>query len=583
MKNKSTFCKALCYEMAGSFRNTPKAAIPETKHGVATTSKAGIPKTNDDVANTTKAGIPETKHSVATTSKAAIPETRHGVATTSEAGHSPFRKGVRGICEKRAVAMLFTLLPLIILSWSPYPATVSHRPTVVGDSILPKWVNEVGAKKFPTNKNVYYTDKYGALNDGKTLNTKAIQSAIDACAAKGGGIVRFKAGSYVTGSLFLKKGVHLLIDKGVELLGSQELKDYPEIDTRVAGIEMKWPAALINVINQENVSISGEGIVNARGKPFWDLYWNMRKEYEPKGLRWIVDYDAKRPRTILISSSSNVTLKGLTLQQAGFWTVQILYSRYITVDGIVVRNNIDGHGPSTDGVDIDSSSYVLVQNCDIDCNDDDFCLKAGRDWDGLRVNRPTEYIVIRDCVARAGGGLLTIGSETSGSIRHVLATNLTGTGTGNGLNIKSATTRGGTVEDIHFTKITLTNVGNVVQVTMNWNPTYSYSTLPAGYTMETLPPHWKKMLQKVEPAEKGIPHFRDIYLSNIVAKGAKRMISATGLKESTLDNFYFNNMQIESNTYGEISFANSWNFEKVQVKAGDSSRVTVKNSVNIKM
>ncbi|WP_394803588.1 glycosyl hydrolase family 28 protein [Niabella hibiscisoli] len=173
------------------------------------------------------------------------------------------------------------------------------------------------------------------------------------------------------------------------------MEDYPEIDTRIAGIEMKWPAALINIIDASNVAVTGKGIVNARGKFCWDKYWAMRKEYEPKGLRWIVDYDAKRVRTFLTQNASDITLKGITFKNAGFWTVQLLYSTRLTVDGIVIRNNEDGHGPSTDGIDVDSSSWVLIENCDIDCNDDDFCLKAGRDWDGLRVNRSTEYVVIR--------------------------------------------------------------------------------------------------------------------------------------------------------------------------------------------
>lgn len=243
------------------------------------------------------------------------------------------------------------------------------------------WVKKVGSRKVPSKTRLFKVNAYGASKDGKALNTKAIQKAIDACAGSGGGIVTFEPGIYLTGSVFLKNGVHLRIDKGVEIRGSQDIGDYPEIDTRIAGLEMKWPAALINVLNRKNVAVTGDGLVNAQGKVFWDMYWNLRKTYDAKGLRWVVDYDAKRPRTILISESSDVTLKGLTLQQAGFWTVQLLYSDHVTVDGLLIQNNVGGHGPSTDGVDIDSSSWVLIQNCDIDCNDDNFCLKAGRDWD----------------------------------------------------------------------------------------------------------------------------------------------------------------------------------------------------------
>jgi polygalacturonase len=293
------------------------------------------------------------------------------------------------------------------------------------------WVSKAGARKIPSSKNQYWVNNYGAANDGSKLSTEAIQKAIDACAAKGGGIVSFKPGTYIMGSIFLKTNVHLVIDKDVLIKGSQDFADYPEIDTRIAGIEMKWPAALINIVNQKNVQVSGKGKINAQGKFCWDKYWAMRREYEPKGLRWIVDYDAKRVRTFLVQSSSDITLKDLTFSNAGFWTVQLLYSDHLTVDGITVKNNEDGRGPSTDGIDIDSSSWVLVENCDIDCNDDDFCLKAGRDADGLRVNRPTEYVVIRKCIARKGGGLLTLRSETSGGIRHVLATDLKAMGTGN--------------------------------------------------------------------------------------------------------------------------------------------------------
>jgi len=448
--------------------------------------------------------------------------------------------------------------------------------------VAPSWTSKVGNRNkiFKTHK--YKVNDYGAIGDGKNLATKAIQKAIDACASKGGGLVVFAPGEYLTGSLFIKSGVNLQVDKGVTLLGSQNISDYPEIDTRVAGIEMRWPAALINLQNVEKAGISGTGLINAQGKPFWDMYWAMRKDYDAKSLRWIVDYDAKRPRTVLVEASKDVEIKGITLQQAGFWTVQVLYSQYVTVDGITIQNNIGGHGPSTDGIDIDSSSWILVQNCDIDCNDDNFCLKAGRDWDGLRVNRPTEYVVIRNSIARKGAGMLTLGSETSGCIRHVWATGLTGFGTGNALNIKSAKTRGGIVEDCYFGNITMNGGGNVIQVNPNWNPTYSYSTLPAGYHPDSIPPHWTKLLNHVEPAAKGIPTFRNIHVYNVKATGVKKALNAIGVQTTVLSNFKLSNLDVSSATAGTIDFGQDWTFENIKINAADGTKLEVKNSVNVK-
>jgi polygalacturonase len=475
------------------------------------------------------------------------------------------------------------MLPVLLALLLCFNSTVETNPL---NNELPnlQWTNKVGAQEMPDKDEVFNVADYGAVNDGKTLNTNAIQAAIDACAAEGGGIVTFNAGAYLTGSVFVKKGVNLCIDKDVTILGSQDISDYPEIDTRVAGIEMRWPAALINVIDQDNVAITGKGTIHAQGKPFWDKYWTMRRqEYEPKGLRWVVDYDCKRPRTLLVSKSTNVTLKDITLKQAGFWTVHILYSKYVTVDGVVIRNNIGGNGPSTDGIDIDSSKFILVENCDIDCNDDNFCFKAGRDADGLRVNRPTEYVMIRNCISRAGGGLITFGSETSGSIRHVLAYNLKAKSTGIGIRFKSARIRGGTVEDIHIRDIEMDDVSTAVKVSLNWNPSYSYSSLPDGYDPNAIPSHWKTLLEKVEPPERGIPEIRNVHLSRITVLGAERAISISGTKESIVKDFLFRDITIEAKTAGRISFAQSWKFENVSIKTKDDSQLNTQNCTDMNL
>lgn len=433
------------------------------------------------------------------------------------------------------------------------------------------WAAKTGAKSFPSSKKIFSVNNYGAVSDTVTVNTAAIQKAIDDCAAKGGGIVTFKPGTYVTGSIFIKSNVNLQIDKDVLILGSQNFADYPDMFSRVAGLEMVWPAALINIKDAKNAALTGKGIINARGKFCWDLYWKTRKEYDSKGLRWIVDYDVKRVRTVVVQNSSDVTIKHLTFKNAGFWTVQLLYSTQLTVDGIVIKNNEDGSGPSTDGVDVDSSTWVLIENCDIDCNDDNFCLKAGRDWDGLRVNKPTAYVVIRKCLARRGAGLVTLGSETSGGIHHILATNLYAKNTDNGLRVKSAFTRGGTVEDIYFQNCTLDSVRTVFQFNLNWYPAYSYSELPKGYSYDSIPPHWKSMLQKVTPAEKGIPSAKNFYISNVKANNCRLLFDAVGYPQSTLKNFVFTNTAVTAAMLGTMEYTEGWKYNNFTVGISKSA------------
>jgi len=273
-----------------------------------------------------------------------------------------------------------------------------------------------------------------------------------------------------------------------------------------------------------------------------------------------------------VQNSSDITLKGLTFKNAGFWTVQLLYSTRLTVDGITIKNNEDGSGPSTDGIDVDSSTWTLIENCDIDCNDDNFCLKAGRDWDGLRVNKPTEYVVIRKCIARRGAGLVTLGSETSGSIRNILATDLVARHTDNGLRIKSATIRGGVVENIYFQNSILDSTKNIFQFNLNWYPAYSYSELPKGYNYDSVPQHWKAMLHKVEPPEKGIPTARNIYVNNIKATNSNKVFEVAGLEQSALTNFNFSNSLVTASTIGTLDFTEGWNFNNFKMS------VTKKNN-----
>lgn len=446
-----------------------------------------------------------------------------------------------------------------------------------GADNLPSWVNEVGARREPNSKRNFLTDSYGAIGDGATNSTKAIQKAIDACAKAGGGVVIFKPGAYVTGALFLKSNVHLRIDEGVTLLGSQNDADYPSIPTRVAGIEMNWLAALINVNDARNVKVSGGGTIDGRGQKWWDKYWTMRRNgYEPRGLRWAVDYDAERVRLMVIWKSSDVTIENLRLKRSGFWTVQVTYSDHVTVDKLTISDN---GGPSTDGVDIDSSSYVLVQNCDIDNNDDTICLKSGRDADGLRVNRPTEYVMIRHNVTRRGGGVISFGSETSGGIRKVVAYQNRGIGTSEGIRFKSAKTRGGIVEDVLIRDIKMENVPLPFTFTLNWNPSYSYATLPKN--VKNIPPHWITLTTPVNPPERGLAEFRNITIENVEATGARRIFSASGLPEKPLENVKWVNVTAQGSEAGFIEHARDWEMENVKIQTPNGEQVKLSNCEDV--
>lgn len=441
-----------------------------------------------------------------------------------------------------------------------------------------EWMKDVGARSYPKNEKVYNVADYGAVGDAVTSCTLAVQKAIDDCANNGGGRVTFDPGIYMIGSVFIKSNVEFEVPKGTTLIGSQDIADYRNIDTRVAGIEMNWPAALINVIDEVNVAITGDGVIHGKGKIYWDKYRAMRQEYGPKGLRWIVDYDCQRPRGILISGCADVTVKDIVLYQSGFWALHILYSEHITVDGIIISNNIEDRGPSTDGVDIDSSRKVLVQNSHINCNDDNFCLKAGRDSDGQRVNRPCEYVVIRNCVAGHGDGLFTCGSETSGGIRNIVAYNMKGKGTKYGLRFKSTVQRGGVIEDIYLYNIEMINVRDPFVVDMNWLPAYNASKLPEGYNEDNIPLHWKKLLTPIEQG-KGIPKFKNINFENVTAVGAQTCIKAEGLPVSTLDNFVFNNVRFQGEEAGFVSYAKNWVLNGFSIKTSGAP-LTTKNNVN---
>lgn len=449
---------------------------------------------------------------------------------------------------------------------------------------LPPWVADVGARHAPTSEKTFPVKTFGAVADGKTVATVAIQGAIDAAHKAGGGVVTFDPGTYLTGALFVKSHVHLRIDGGVVLLAVPDNAAYPRVHSRIAGIEMMWPSGFINVQDAEQVKISGEGQIDGNGEWCWERFATTRRDFEPRGLRWAADYEAERVRLMVISKSHDVTVQGLHLRRSGFWTVQVLYSDHVTVSSVKITDN--NRGPSTDGVDIDSSSYVLVEHCDIDNNDDDICLKSGRDADGMRVNRPAEYIVVRDNITRRGAGMVAFGSETSGGIRHVVAYRNQAIGTSEGIRFKSARTRGGYIDDVLVLDTKMENVPRPITFTLDWNPAYSYVTLPKDlgklppYMNGRMPDYWKVMATAV-PGERGISDFGNITIANVEIVGARQVISARGMSEKPLHDVHIENLTARGDSAGSVSFARGWTFKNVKLVTHDGEPLRVVSSENV--
>lgn len=435
---------------------------------------------------------------------------------------------------------------------------------------------------------VFKAEDYGVTPDGKTINTKPLQTAIDAAHEAGGGVVKLPQGVTVSGALFLKSNVELRLGEGVVLQAVQDNAHFPEKWTRIAGIEMDWPAALINVYEQENVRITGKGVIDGNGKYWWDKFWGdpprkggMMPSYEKRGLRWALDYDCKRARPIVIYKSKDVLLKDFTVQRSGFWTITTTYCDRVHIDRVTIRNNIGGHGPSTDGIDIDSSSHVLVENCDVDCNDDNFCIKSGRDSDGLRVNRPSEHIVIRNCKTGKGHGLVTLGSETSGGMNHIEVYGLKASGTATGFRLKSAKVRGGTMRNIWIHDVEMDRVASPFHWELNWFPSYSYPPRPKHIPESEWPAHWKVMLTEVTPPERGIPEFYNLRISNVKVTNARTAIYANAYPEKPMRDVHWENVTIEAKSGGKINNAKNWSMTNVVLHS--SSQVELSNSTDVQL
>jgi polygalacturonase len=265
------------------------------------------------------------------------------------------------------------------------------------------------------NANVrrYNIAEYGAIADGKTLNTKTIQSIIDSCALNGAGTIVIPKGTFLTGSLFLKPGVNIEMLEGSVLKGSTNIKDYPVANTRIEGHFEPWPAALINANGIDNLSITGNGTLDGSGEPFWKEFYGKR-DIDSK----TTNLSVPRPRLAFIQDCKNLKIEGILFKNSGFWNLHMYRCKDVVVNNCrfeALNGPKPNNAPSSDGIDVDCSQDVTISNCFFSVGDDCIALKGSKGPFAMQDvdSPPVERITIKDCIFEAGGGIVTFGSEAT--------------------------------------------------------------------------------------------------------------------------------------------------------------------------
>lgn len=254
----------------------------------------------------------------------------------------------------------------------------------------------------------YRLDEYGVPQDGQ-IHTAEIQRVIDLCAEQGG-VVVIPKGVWRSGSLYFKQGTNLYVEEGGVLLGSDNIADYDLKTTRIEGQTCTYFTALINVENVQGFTMCGPGTIDGNGHRSWRAFW-IRRRWNPK----CTNKDEQRPRLVYISESSDVTVAGLTLQNSHFWTTHIYRCQRVKYLGCRITSPLlPVKAPSTDAIDIDVCTDVLVKNCYMSVNDDSVVLKGGKGpWaDTDPNNGSNERILVEDCTYGFCHGVLTCGSES---------------------------------------------------------------------------------------------------------------------------------------------------------------------------
>jgi len=378
---------------------------------------------------------------------------------------------------------------------------------------------------------VFDIRRYGAVGDGSTLNTRAIASAVEACAAAGGGRVIIPAGVWLTGPIRLQSRVELHLAPGAELRFATDPALYlPPVRTRFEGVECFNISPLVYAADCSDVAITGTGTLNGQGESWWP--WRGRQREAVRALNraeaegtpveerlFGTVRQALRPSFIQFMNCRRVLVDGVSVENGPMWTIHPIYSEDVVIRNVFVRTE----GPNTDGVVVDSCHGVLVENCGFATGDDCIVVKAGRGDDGRRVGRPSESIVIRRCHMARGHGGIAIGSETAGGVRNVFAYGCSMDGVARGIWLKADPYNGGLIERVWVRDIAMGRIaGEAVRISA------LYGTMPRN------------------DAAPVAPVVRDIRLSGITCRRALHAVRICGPPNGPIERVSIENAAIAS-------------------------------------
>jgi len=382
---------------------------------------------------------------------------------------------------------------------------------------------------------------FGAVGDGKTLNTDAFRKAIAAVDIAGGGKLVVPKGVFRTLTVTLCSNLNLYLEEGAMIQGPDSFADFGVPDPATlsgpdeAKAKYKVPAPLISGKRLHDVAITGPGTIDGNGALWWAWSERAARNAKPTEPNRIV---YRRVHMIVIEVCARLLVADVTLQNSTMFHLVPKVITDLTIERVKVRS--PHNAPNTDAIDPGSSTNVWIHHCDIDTGDDDIVIKTGG-----------SNILIEDCVIKHGHGL-SIGSETNGGIRNMLVRRCTMDGTDNGIRIKSMRGKGGLVENVRYTDIKMKNVANAIYLDLNYVDN-NYPDFQGDGTK--------------------IPAINNILIDNITVVNSKNAGKIVGLPESPITNITLRDISISAEKDFVIKDADKPIFENVKLEIKPGSYV----------